>query len=734
MAQSRIRRSETRSAPKPIRIRRFPWEWIALGLTLLMGGIPFAIGKYTEFALPGPFDSGAYVYAAESLLQGRQLGTDVVISAQPATLLLNLAGVWVFGFNEIGPKLIQMLMQLGALAMIYSVLRRLYGLPAAVIGVSVAAIFLSAPLIAKYGNVKEQFMISVMVMGICCFVQYRLHGGWWRAILAGALLINALYFKATGVSASAAVFAFLAIRTVLRRQSLGSFGQDFLLLLTGAWLGLIPLVCFFAAQGRMTMLLHSLPVTLLKITLLLTILVAAGIAIRRLSLRYSLGRQLRQVRAGIWVVGAVLVLLAAGLALGMVYRSGRAISQEDAQDAVRSFVQNHPFVHGPWRVWYRAGGLWSRLVNSTAGEEGYVMTSRAAWNFRRQAPIVFRYYGALKLPILLAVLSLLLAGGKAVAGQKGAGREKDLSVQDPTRIVGTQVVVLFAIWWVLDMAFVWISPRSYEEYYLPLNASAAMTSGFLLGWYRDRFVMADFKIPWLAGGAIAGLIALIMVWPIFVGLSVSPYSGEAYKLTDPRTKQVTYIRSRGYAQRLEEVRQRRWNLPPWEKIAETIRLQSHPDDGIFVWGWYPGIYVQAQRLSPAPKAFESDMHVMKPEWLSREVARILAGFERKQPVFIVDSRKSEFPWDRRPLELWPTMQDGRLIPNQPAVIAEYDAAYRKYLRDSVGEEEMLRYDAMEPLRKFVRENYEVVNDPSFTPQHVLFRQKSGSSSSAPRTP
>ena len=81
------------------------------------------------------------------------------------------------------------------------------------------------------------------------------------------------------------------------------------------------------------------------------------------------------------------------------------------------------------------------------------------------------------------------------------------------------------------------------------------------------------------------------------------------------------------------------------------------------------------------------------------------------------------------------MQDGRLIPNQPAVIAEYDAEYRKFLLDSFGEDEMLRYDAMEPLRKFVREHYEIVNDPAFTPQHVLFRLKpAGAPASGPRTP
>jgi hypothetical protein len=126
---------------------------------------------------------------------------------------------------------------------------------------------------------------------------------------------------------------------------------------------------------------------------------------------------------------------------------------------------------------------------------------------------------------------------------------------------------------------------------------------------------------------------------------------------------------------------------------------------------------------------------MSPALLAREVGQLLSRFEKNMPLYVVDSRKSEFPWDRRPLELWPTMQDGRLIPNQSAAIAEYDTAYRKILKDNWGEEEMRRYDAMEPLRKFIRDHYDVVNDPSFTPQHILFRLKTATPSTSPqRTP
>ena len=95
---------------------------------------------------------------------------------------------------------------------------------------TVASIYLSAPVIAKFGNVKEQFMIALMVMGICCFVWYRLTGGWWWALLSGALLIGGPMFKQTGVSAIAAVGLFILVQPLLHHEAWKKVGKDILLL------------------------------------------------------------------------------------------------------------------------------------------------------------------------------------------------------------------------------------------------------------------------------------------------------------------------------------------------------------------------------------------------------------------------------------------------------------------------------------------------------------------------
>jgi len=175
----------------------------------VLAGLPFVLGKYFEFNSPGAFDSGAYVYSAQHVLSGARIGYDERPSAQPGTLLVNMLGVKLFGFSERGSEVLQMLLQAAALALMFVTVRRLYGTLAGVVSVTVASVYLSAPLIAKFGNVKEQFMIGFMIVGICCFVFYQFRDKWWWAMLAGAALVAGPMFKQTGMSAIGATGLFV---------------------------------------------------------------------------------------------------------------------------------------------------------------------------------------------------------------------------------------------------------------------------------------------------------------------------------------------------------------------------------------------------------------------------------------------------------------------------------------------------------------------------------------------
>jgi 4-amino-4-deoxy-L-arabinose transferase-like glycosyltransferase len=595
-------------------------DFVVFVIIAILTAIPFSMGKYFEFNSPGPYDSGAYVYSAKHILDGAEIGVEEKPSAQLGTLLFNMLGVWLCGFNETGPKLAQAILQAAALLLMFVAARKLFGTLPAAVCVIVASVYLSAPLIAKFGNVKEQYMIAFMVMGISCFVLYQLGGKWWYAFLAGAFVSWAPLFKQTGVSAIGAIGLFVVLQPLLKNRTPKQTGLDILLLLAGAAAAIAPLYVWMIAWNV------------------------------QMSLPYSF---LWQTLAKLLPAGA---------------------DSEPAKAAT-----------------------------------DYVSGSRKLVSFSKQWPIVLRYYGSLILPIALATGALAARMGRMLLRLKIANRKSQITNRYD------RFVLLFAAWWLLDMALVWISPHSYEQYYLPLNASAAMLGGYLIAVYCDKFSKSAYKGRWVLIGTAGFVCMIIMSWHIFFGIEKRPHSGISYG-----------EKRRGYAQKLDEISQRRKKNRKgyWEVAGEYIRTHSEPTDKIYVWGWVPGIYVKAQRLSSATRAFTSTMHIIAPVELAEMVAGLLSEFEREPPKFVVDTHNIHFPYDGRPpLELWPIMQY-QILKNQSIQTTEPDKAYAEWLTKNVDSDEAGRFRAMRPFREFVMKNYRVVQ--AFG-QQVLFELKSSAS-------
>lgn len=244
-----------------------------------------------------------------------------------------------------------------------------------------------------------------------------------------------------------------------------------------------------------------------------------------------------------------------------------------------------------------------------------------------------------------------------------------------------------------------------------------MLGGYAIGLYWDKTVGAVYKTKWVVAGTIGLLLMIVMSWHVFFGITKSPYTGTFYGNAATGNPE----RQEGYSQRLTQISRRRAENRKgyWEFVGEYIRTHSQPTDTIYVWGWFPGIYVSAQRFSSAPKAFEGTMHTLPPETLSERVQEILTAFDKRPPKFIVDSRKVHFPGNRPPLELWPSIEK-QFLPPEKKVMDEYDAAYSKLLREKIGPDEALRYEVMRPFREYVMSNYRIVNRFD---EHVLFVRK-----------
>jgi hypothetical protein len=350
---------------------------------------------------------------------------------------------------------------------------------------------------------------------------------------------------------------------------------------------------------------------------------------------------------------------------------------------------------------------------------GYVRDSWEALSPEQKSQAytrVQRWYRLLILPILLA-LGAIAARIAVVVRGKDPARNAPMS-EDTGRLVP-----LLAIWWFFDMAFVWISPRSYEQYYLPLNASGAMLGGYLVGLYAHRFANDSDRPRWIVLGLLGVLVMLITSWHIFFGIRTSPHSGVVYANRQTREEELR----RGYIQKWRKVsNRRRYNARgDWELAGEYIRERTEPTDKIYVWGWVGGIYVKAQRLSSARKAFEGTMHTLPPAELSARVRELLDAFEEQPPKFIVDTRKDHFPWNRPPLELWPIAafsggQQVRFLPTDDSVVQSFDQMWTPFLRKIFGADEAARYEAIAPLRKYVMEHYKVVEPHRYRPIKTQF--------------
>ena len=661
------------------------WDWrkiVPVVIAFGIAAIPFSYGRYFELNSPGAFDSGAYVYSAYRVLNGAQIGVDEFPSAKLGTLLVNMLGVGLFGYSDTGPKIIQGMLQAAALGLMFFSLRRIYGILAGAVAITVAAIYLSSPAIAKFGNVKEQYMIAFMVMGVSCFVMRQAGDRWFWTLLAGALLAWAPLFKETGISAIAAVGLFVLVQPILKHRTLKQTSQDIGLLLAGAVISMAPIFIWLNAVDA----------------------------------------KIPRPYAFVWQ--KILPAKPAPAPVPEIEpnristNANKALPAEDAnKDAEPSNSS-------------------SKLKTSD-----YILASRSFRGLAEQFPIVMRFYRLLILPIALGLGAILVRLIRLlVSFRRRFGKDKISQDAEKPTTFPDRFIFLFALWWLLDMAFVWVSPRSYDQYYLPQNASGAMLGAYLIGIFHYHFTYARKKSLWMGLGAGAFVVMIIMVWPIFAGIRRSPHHGELYRNPDIR---------RGYAQKLQEVARRKaGGIGYWEHVAEMVKGDPADDYTIYVWGWYPGIYVAAGRVSSSSRAFESEMHITLPATLASRIQRVVTELKAHPPRFIIDSQKMHFPnYDHPVFDLWPRWwnKSSEMFDLRPTIwkgepklqyltLPEL-IRYRKLLEIqvekycvfkltsefrqggplpedqamSLAQQERARHVAMHPLREFVMKNYHPVN-------------------------
>lgn len=709
MAMAKRNRSAELSGPSKMAVmtttsgRPFSWTlWVAVVAAVILGGIPFYYGKVIEFGTNGPFDGGMNVYTAQQVVNGGRIGIDVFPSASQATLLVNIIGVKLFGFSELGPKLIQMVMQLAALALMFYALRRIFGGLEAVIGVALAAFYLSCPPYVKFGNVKEQFMIAGMIIAACGIMLRYAGGGWGWVILAGAMAFNSFFFKQTGASIIIAILLFLVASPLLKYRTWKQTGLDLALMLAGAVVGALPLAIFNLGQHRLIPFLAEIP----------------GMT---------------------WLVSSGSVVIGGG-----TYLSG----------------------------------------------------SKEVSTFAAQYTAVMGYYTSFVVIIGLGLLAMgdrLIQGGRHVIVR--------LRRQAPAQEItpAQQVAWLLAIWWLCDMAFVWVSPRAYVEYFLPINGSGAMLAAYVIWRGRQQpMILAAALTVWLAVDLWIMGVAPASTFPYVAVRNFAEALGEGFyfRVAAVGSAWMVFFASRliqrqavgrrvcwvvfavlglalvgayntknaaAFEEKVTDLAQMKkaGAVSGWEQLAQFIKKNSQPADGLYVWGWYPGIYVQAQRFSPATLPSYGDMHSDSPETVASTIQKTVSELKEHPPLYIVDAQKYHYPYYDHPnFDLWPRWRDrdrGSIelrhffspgasglkylsLEEYPPIADKLDQQVEaltfmllthpqhqggpldRHMAENLARMEKERHHAMRPLREFIMQHYQPLLSPN-APMLLFQRRK-----------
>jgi hypothetical protein len=561
-------------------------------------------------------------------------------------------------------------------------------------------------------------MIACAITAVCGVMLHHLGGARWWLVVAGAAAINSFYFKQTGASVIIAVGIYVLAQPILRNRKWRQFGSDVLLLLAGGVIGLLPLIIFYTWQGRLLIFLRQAPFIGYFINAAKNLMAGKGAPAANIS-------NIAGVRGGEYIKGGKLVAI-----------------------------------------------------------------------FRTQYDFVVSYYRSFVVPIGLCLLALIWQLRRLLPSKDNASTQPEMTGGAYEKQADS-FVLLLGLWWLLDMAFVWVSPRSYVEYFLPIGASGAMLGAYAVYRCQKRPVGL---IVLLAGWLV---IDLFLVWviptesfPYFAwraAKAVGQYWGKfgmqcislaaaigIYLLMRKRNLHLARALIIGLIcfgmffwwntgnikllnQRVGDLSQMRQEgrINVWEQVAQYIRQNSAPDDGLYVWGWIPGIYVQAQRFSPTLKPSYSDMHSDRVRQVRFQILKRLEKLKANPPLYIVDTQKFHYPYYDHPIfDLWPRWADGkrgrfhfRYHPSQPAQktqllsVKESDKFRDLYLRQvedwtymllvtpnrkggavatekarTMAQTERMRHEMMYPLREFVVQNYKAI--PLGTGMYV-FKCKTG---------
>lgn len=178
----------------------------------------------------------------------------------------------------------------------------------------------------------------------------------------------------------------------------------------------------------------------------------------------------------------------------------------------------------------------------------------------------------LRLPLLMAVAAVIHA---TVWWWKPKLRPQE--IEAPIRAFGPvvpQYMLLFGAWYLAAFYGASVSPHHFRHYLTPTIPPLLLLCGHLISVLKTEASLLQRFAQ--RGAVVAAFVAM------------GYFAWDAARLQIEEVAKVWWERTHG-----------QWKIRPtaWEAIASEVVKYSKPDQKIHCWGYFPGVYLSAQRIN-----------------------------------------------------------------------------------------------------------------------------------------
>ena len=279
----------------------------------------------------------------------------------------------------------------------------------------------------------------------------------------------------------------------------------------------------------------------------------------------------------------------------------------------------------------------------------------------------------LRLPVLMAIAACIHA---TVWRLKPLFRPPE--IERPLREFGPtcpRYMLFFALWTLIALYGASVSPHHFRHYLIPCIAPLMFLAAYLVNVLKTEISLTRRLAQ--RGWVVACFVAM------------GYFAWDAARLQWEDAARVWFERWGSARPGPDGVA--RPNLSPWEKIGAEVALRTTPDQTIYCWGYWPGVYLYAQRVAACRFiTTEKIGHVRDyADFVRRDIHAAL----RDHPPAVIVVGISDYTWFTDPQDFQPPRDwigewmSGWLDSNYVRVmeITTYEAVFIYQRRDLVGQ-------------------------------------------------